>query len=55
MNKRTAAEMAECVALSLIEGVDAAAQGGFMRDDVCLLVAVVEGVATACIEGVATA
>jgi len=30
------------VALSLISGVDAAARGGVMRDDVCLLVAVVE-------------
>ena len=35
-------EMAEHLALHLIAGVDAAAEGGVMRDDVCLLVAVVE-------------
>lgn len=37
-----AAAVAEHFALSLIAGVDAAAQGGVMRDDVCLLVGVVE-------------
>ena len=35
-------KMAERLALHLISGVDAAAAGGVMRDDVCLLVAVVE-------------
>ena len=38
-----AAEMAERLALRLISGVDTAAAGGVMRDDVCLLVAVVDG------------
>ena len=38
----SAASVAEHLALSLIAGVDAAAQGGVMRDDVVLLVAVVE-------------
>lgn len=37
-----AADLAETVAARLIEGVDAAAAGGVMRDDVCLLVAVVD-------------
>ncbi len=37
-----AAEMAECLALRLITGVDTAAQNGVMRDDVCLLIAVAE-------------
>ena len=41
-DKKTAAEVAEHIALRLIEGVDAAAQGGVVRDDVCLLVVVVE-------------
>jgi len=35
--------MAEHLLLRLIQGVDAAAAGGVMRDDVCLLVSVVEG------------
>ncbi len=35
--------IAEHLAAGLIAGVDAAAQGGVMRDDVCLLVAVVNG------------
>lgn len=39
----TAMELAEELALRLIAGVDQAAAGGVMRDDVCLLVAVVEG------------
>ena len=39
-----AAEMAERLALRLISGVDAAAAGGVMRDDVCLLVAVADRV-----------
>ena len=39
---RSAAEKAEALALRLIAGVDAAASGGVMRDDVCLLVCVVE-------------
>lgn len=34
--------VAEHLALRLIGGVDAAAEGGVMRDDVCLLIAVVE-------------
>ena len=34
--------MAEHLARSLIAGVDAAAAGGVMRDDVCLLVGVVD-------------
>ena len=38
-----ATEMAEHLALRLVKGVDAAATGGVMRDDVCLLVAVVDG------------
>ena len=37
-----AAELAECLALRLISGVDAVAQDGVMRDDVCLLIAVAE-------------
>jgi len=37
-----AAEQAELLALRLITGVDKAAKGGVMRDDVCLLVTVVE-------------
>ena len=37
-------EAAEYLALRLIAGVDAAAAGGVMRDDVCLLVAVVDGI-----------
>ena len=37
-----AAGVAEHLILRLIEGVDAAAAGGVMRDDVCLLIAVVE-------------
>ena len=36
-----ASEMAERLALRLIAGMDAAASGGVMRDDVRLLVAVV--------------
>ncbi len=39
---QTAAETAEKLALHLIAGVDAAAAAGVMRDDICLLVAVVE-------------
>jgi PAS domain S-box-containing protein len=38
-----AAGMAEHLILRLIEEVNAAAAGGVMRDDVCLLIAVVEG------------
>lgn len=38
-----AESMAEHLALRLIGGVDAAAAGGVMRDDMCLLVAVAEG------------
>ncbi len=38
----TAEAVAEHLALSVIAGVDAAAQGGVMRDDMCLLVGVVE-------------
>ena len=37
-----ASEMAEYLALRMIEGFDEVAAGGVMRDDVCLLVAVVE-------------
>ncbi len=40
---QSAAELAQTLALRLIAGVDAAAAGGVMRDDVCLLVAVVNG------------
>jgi PAS domain S-box-containing protein len=39
---QTAAEKAEILARLLIEGVDSAAEGGVMRDDVCLLVCVAE-------------
>ena len=39
---RTAAETAQALVLRLIAGVDAAAKSGVMRDDVCLLVGVVE-------------
>ncbi len=38
----SAEAVAEYITLQLIAGVDEAAQGGVMRDDVCLLIAVVE-------------
>ncbi len=38
-----AADLAQYLLVRLIAGVDAAAQGGVMRDDMCLLVGVVEG------------
>ncbi len=38
-----AAALAQHLLVRLIAGVDAAAQGGVMRDDMCLLVGVVEG------------
>ena len=40
--KAKASEMAEYLALRMIEGFDEVATGGIMRDDVCLLVAVVK-------------
>ncbi len=40
---QSAEQMAEALALRLVEGVDAAARGGVAKDDLCILVAVAEG------------